>query len=552
MMRAHFHRHRWVCAIVVCILFGLIGLYLSPLLSALLSRDSYTRFIGFLSSNKQGGAAFGRTLTFAFIASSLEVLLGFGAALVLRSIQVFTITGRTLSLLLAPALLGNLSIAFLFKVQVMNSVWFEQAVASRSFSSVWGSFLAIEIWQYGSLFLYLFWLRLQRLPKNVVDFTKVSQLKQTEVIRDVLWPHSRNLAGLLLLVGFLFACQEFAKTELIFRPSLGTDTELANHWLEREYYRDLNTYDANFARNSTFKNSAGFLVATLTLSATGILLLLSAISYAFRLLPSLKGPSSPKEPEGRAKNDPVPYVLAWLITLLVLMPVLGAVRYLRPGSLSDMNEISEALLLTLAGALMASLVAIAFGVAARLAGRSLLQRFDSKSLKVFIALFLLQAVPAISVGLCGYEWLSLLNRYSYAQQVSVWIVGQSILALPMLGGFVLWVHFQITTRELEYQEATKLSLRETAFWTFLKRFKLEYILVFIFGFSFIWNEDTLNRIMSDSIPSIVHRLGARITGRGVSYSEAATLVLFSITLSLVMVLAWNNLLSRALRREDIG
>jgi hypothetical protein len=215
-----------------------------------------------------------------------------------------------------------------------------------------------------------------------------------------------------------------------------------------------------------------------------------------------------------------------------------------------MNEIGQALLLTLVGACIASLIAIGFGVAARLAGPRLLQNFDGKSLRVFIALFLLQAVPAICIGLCGYEWTSLLSHYSSVQQLSIWIVGQSILALPMLGGFLLWIHFQITNRELDFQQASQLSLRETAIWTFLRRFKLEYILVFIFAFSFIWNEDTLNRIMSDAIPSIVHRLGARVTGRGTSYSEAATLVIFSVTLSLIMVLAWNTLLSRALRRED--
>lgn len=551
MRTPHFPRHRWISVVIVCLVFGLVALYLSPLLSALASKDSYTRFIGFLSNNERGGAAFGRTLIFASVVSSLEVLLGFGGALVLRSVQVFTTTGRTLSLLLAPALFGNLSIAFLFKIQLMNADWFERAVASRSFASVWGSFLVIEVWQYGSLFLYLFWLRLQRLPTNALDFTRVTRLNRAEVVRDVLWPHCRNLAGLLLLVGFLFACQEFAKTELIFKPSLGTDTELANHWLEREYYRDLNTYDANFARNSTFKNSAGFLVATLILAASVILLMLSAISRAVRWIPILSIPSRREEgAKDRTETSAVSRILAWFITLLVLLPLVGAIRYLRPGIVSDLNEISQALLLAIAGAFIASLIAISFSVAARLAGLRLLQKFDGKSLRVFIALFVLQAVPAICIGLCGYEWISLLSRYSTPQQLSIWIVGQSILALPMLGGFLLWIHFQITTKELEFQQASQLSLRETTKWTFLKRFKLEYILVFIFAFSFIWNEDTLNRIMSDAIPSIVHRLGARITGRGTSYSEAATLVIFSVTLSLIMVLAWNTLLSRALRRED--
>jgi ABC-type tungstate transport system substrate-binding protein len=233
-----------------------------------------------------------------------------------------------------------------------------------------------------------------------------------------------------------------------------------------------------------------------------------------------------------------------------VVPLLASFRYLRPGLVNDINEIGQALLLTFIGALIAAPIAIAFAVAARIGAPRLLQGFDRKSLRVFIALFLLQAVPAICVGLCGYEWTSLLSHYSILQQISIWLVGQSILALPLLAGFVLWIHFHVTTRELEFQEASQVSLREMTLWTFFNRFNLEYVLVLIFAFSFIWNEDTLNRIMSDAIPSLVHRLGARVTGRGTSYSEAATLVVFSIALSLIMVMAWNTLLSRGLRRED--
>lgn len=550
MQTGPFFRSRWICVTIVCLLLGLILLYLSPLFSALFYKDSYSRFFGFLLHNEQGGIAFGRTLLFASAACTLEVLVGFGGALVFRRVQVFTATGRTLSVLLIPVLLGNLSIAFIIKIQLMNWIWFERAVASRSFLPVWGSLFVIELWQYGTLFLYLFWLRLQRLPQSTLDFTRVGRLQSTEVIRDVLWPHCRNLAGLLLMVGFLFACQEFAKTELIFKPSLGTDTELVNHWLEREYYRDLNTYDATFARNSTFKNSAGFIVSSLALAACTILVILAAITAAVRLLPAINTPSPIQEVKGRTKRNIFPRAFAWLITLLAAVPLLGSFRYLRPGAVNDINEIGQALLLTLTGALIAAPIAIVFAVAARIGAPRLLQRFDHKSLRVFITLFLLQAVPAICVGLCGYEWISLLSHYSTVQQVVIWFVGQSILALPLLAGFVLWIHFQVTIRELEFQGASQVSLREMTLWTFFSRFKLEYVLVLIFAFSFIWNEDTLNRIMSDAIPSLVHRLGARVTGRGTSYSEAATLVLFCVALSLIMVMVWNTLLSRGLRRED--
>src|SRR5215210_1456322 len=110
MMRtAHFLKHRWICVTTVCLLFGLILLYLLPLLSAFFHKDSYTSFLAFLLHNEHGGVAFGRTLLFASTACTLEVLAGFGGALILSRIQMFTATGRALSVLLAPVLFGNLS-----------------------------------------------------------------------------------------------------------------------------------------------------------------------------------------------------------------------------------------------------------------------------------------------------------------------------------------------------------------------------------------------------------------------------------------------------------
>src|ERR1051325_8554319 len=135
-------RLRWTCVTIVCLLFALILLYLLPLLSAFFSKESYTRFLGFLLYNEQGGIAFARTLIFASTVCVLEVLLGFVGGVILRRIQAFTAAGRTLSILLFPVLLGNLSIAFIFKIQFMNSSWFERAIASRSFVSVWSSLFA--------------------------------------------------------------------------------------------------------------------------------------------------------------------------------------------------------------------------------------------------------------------------------------------------------------------------------------------------------------------------------------------------------------------------
>lgn len=532
---------------LVFLLVALVVIFLFPLLSYLGDYESYSRLFRYLWLNERGGHAFSRTLFFATAASILEVLLAFVGALALRRLEVFTKLGRALSLMLVPALMGSLSVAFFFKVQLMNSQWFEETIASRSFIPVWGTLLLIEFWQHGLLFLYLLWLRLQSVPKNSIDFAHASQLTSGEIIRDVYWPHCRNLVGLLLLVGFLFACQEYSKSAILFKPSIGTQTELANHWLERNYNLDLNTYKASVARDNAYKNSAALVMVILLTVAGLVWLLLLLTSIAVRIAPFIRSNKTTFQSMKISLGAALYGCLALSFTLL---PLILAVRYLRPGYVSEFSELWHAALLTLTASLLAFMIAGSTAIAARIAAPTLLQEFNGKSLWVFIILYLLQAVPAICLGLCGYDWIALLGHSSPVKHVAVWLIAQSILVLPMLGGFLLWIHFRVSNRELEYQQIARLSLGEVTLWTFFKRFKLEYLLVVIFAFSFIWNEDTINRIMSDVIPSIVDRLGARITGRGASYSEAATLSLFSLSITLLMVIIWNSLLSRAFRREE--
>lgn len=66
----------------------------------------------------------------------------------------------------------------------------------------------------------------------------------------------------------------------------------------------------------------------------------------------------------------------------------------------------------------------------------------------------------------------------------------------------------------------KLSIKETISVSFLKRFKAEYLLFFILGFSFILNEAIINSLFSDYIPSFVSSMKMLITGRGADYEKA--------------------------------
>jgi hypothetical protein len=91
----------------------------------------------------------------------------------------------------------------------------------------------------------------------------------------------------------------------------------------------------------------------------------------------------------------------------------------------------------------------------------------------------------------------------------------------------------------------KLSKAETIRFSFFKRFKAEYLLLFIIGYSFIWNEAVLNNLFSDYIPSFVSGMKMLITGRGADYDKAFGYLLVSFIVALLSAIIWRYIIEKA-------
>ncbi|MFA6403081.1 MAG: hypothetical protein WCX31_15875 [Salinivirgaceae bacterium] len=215
-----------------------------------------------------------RSLTFAFIQAVLLTSLGLIFSLALFKIPIYSQSGKLLSLLLVPILLGNVAIAFIFKIILFdaNALFQNENIKFLTLSF-------IQIWQFGSLFIYLFWLNQQTIPQSVWNYANAAHFNTYEKIKDVILPKQRNLSLLLFILAFVFSYYEDAKIQFIFRASRGTNTELVNQWLNRKFQSDsLINADFGFANIS---QSASIVIIFAVIGLILTLILKNKLFYSF-------------------------------------------------------------------------------------------------------------------------------------------------------------------------------------------------------------------------------------------------------------------------------
>lgn len=123
-----------------------------------------------------------RTLIFAFMSSLAAVVFGFVGAVLLYRIKLTSTPGKFLSLLIVPVVMGTTSAAFIWKLILGQSAFFD-FVVNQGKVSVFILLIAIQCWQFGFLFLYLFWLNLQNIPRPLFEYAesiKVTRLQRIE------------------------------------------------------------------------------------------------------------------------------------------------------------------------------------------------------------------------------------------------------------------------------------------------------------------------------------------------------------------------------------
>jgi ABC-type sugar transport system permease subunit len=476
---------------------------------------------------------FARSALFAIASTLFAVIPGFLIALAAKDCN--RSVGTLLAVLMLPMLTGAVAIGFCIKLDILRSTFVTSLIANRSFVPTWGLMLLVQMWQLLTLSIYLFWFRLQQVPGALVRFSVANNLSQYEKIRDIYWPFTKNLAGMLSLFTTSISFYEFIKFNLVIRASRGGGTELASHWLLR-FYNFYSTVDPRIAIAKCLGVAVlAVILATIIIFLT-IVLTLSTIGFYTRCAAQWGGAETSDVRRTRSN------VVAILLIVITLAPLCGLVSYLNFSYFVPIDEFFRSVVLAAGAALLTTAVAIFLGVSGRLLLKQLMERFTSRSAIAFAVLYFIQVIPAIGIALCGYYWLGVLASHGRVGDLVpvLWLVCQLIIALPVITSFVLVSHFRVGTYEIDFQESFKVGFLDLVLNSFIRRFTFDYLLAGVFAFSMIWTESTINSTISDlsrNIPSISVELAQRVDGRGASYPEAANLIvatLFPVLLTLAL------------------
>lgn len=509
---------------LLCIVF----FYLLPMLRQLAAID-----ISIFANDQDGlNQSWQRSIFFALISTVFNIGIGLTFAIGLQKIPFLSTQGKLLSLLLLPIILGNVSVAFVGKLLFSDHPLFHQNYLYK-----FATLLLIEFWQYGTMYIYLFWIVIQNIPKSTWLYAEAAKMSAGEKLQDIILPSLRNLAILLFIMNFIFVLYEESKMQFIFKASRGTHTELISQYLGR-YYQSI-----------SLLNPAGGINKTMAISWVLLgVALVAVLFFAFIFLKGYKTLITRRWNILFRKKDNNYYthhVLFYFLLSLILLPILYVFWHTATNLQMAWSHLLFPLMVTFFAAFTATFIAVLLGILLRLGWQNTLSGFNNRSLLFFIGLFLLQLLPPIALLLTGFQWLKTVGYQSETMLYVIWIAGHTLLTLPILSSFITVTHFGTSNRELIYLESYRLSFWEIVKDSFLRRFVANYILTFLIAFSLIWNEAVINSVLSDFIPSFVSEMKMAVVGRSADHSKGMTYLLISILIASLSLWVWKKILDRA-------
>lgn len=520
---------RRIIRVAIVILSIILIAYLLPSLPSLSGMK-----ISLFFKNQEGVDAFKRSFLFAFGSTIITILLSLFFALGMSKISLHSKTGKLISILIIPVMLGNVSVAFIGKILFSDSAYFQQGALIK-----FESLTLIQFWQYGTLYIYLFWLNIQNIPKTTLDYAQAAKMNVGERMRDIILPACKNIAILLFILNFILSIYEDAKIQLIFKSSVGTHTEMVSQWLNR-------TYQSNSLFNPQFANERTVQLSFIILIMASIATVFSTIFFSSTYKGAINFGKSLKLPKVGFLSRLYPTLLIGF----VLLPLLYSM-YSTVGNFNfDFFHLIRPVLFTLVTSLIALILSVYLGILLRLGWKETLSSFNNRSLFFYIFLFILQLVPPIAIYITGFQWLKITGYQSMWNLQLVWILGHVILTLPLLSSFISVSHFKTSNNEINYLESHKFSLRQIIKDSFLRRYQAEYLLTFLIAFSLIWNESIVNNLLSDFIPSFVSEMKMNIEGRAADYGKGMNYLFVAIGIALMAMWLWKIILRKFFNKAN--
>lgn len=523
-----------------------MGILMWPLIANVFADNA----IGALQLLEDGSnglkASLYRTVIFALLSAVFCVSGSLLLAIQLSNISFYSKIGRMLSLFMLPVALGNVTVAYIFKI-----VWFDSAfldsIIQNGMLTQYALLLLLQCWQYLFLFAYLFWIQIQSISREMTAYSFVIGHTHMEYLQDVILPKVKKLFILLLLMEFVFSFYENAKSNFILGVSQGTNTELISQAINRIYHSNLGL-DPSFAYDTVYQSGLlVFIIILITLFIVGRVVS-AVIDRVSGLSLPFCGKSESAVKVGKVHSSYCIFILCMSVIWFPVVAALVKSRY--HFSFEALCEPISVLFLTLTAALASAALAVLFGIASKVIFKKWLNGLNSRSIGYLLTVFLLQMIPPLCIVLCLFKYLAVVGYNVDLIVCLVWIVGHCFLNLPVLGSFILVAHYAVKENELDFLYVHRVCSWGIIKYSFLKRFRMEYILTFLFAFIFIWNDTGLNMVLSDSIPSFAKKLEMLFMGKAANYSQATLYVLIALILAIACLSVWQCVINRIIKSRE--
>ena len=514
----------WTYKAIVLIIIIAIACYVLPIFIQITKFDFSVLSNGVAERN----CAWLRSTIFSFISSLFNVFCSLWLAIHLRKFTLFSKRGTFLSLLILPALMGDVSIAFIGKVLLANSTILHE---NSIFKFI--SLILIQFWQYGTLFTYIFWLVIQSIKEPVNSYSIGVKMTNSEYLKDVILPSTKNIAVLIFVLNFIFAFFENAKSQFIFRASRGTNSEFISRWLEK-YYQSNTLFNIDTAITHTLQLGAATMLSVL------LLIILMTIMLVF----FYKGYLTSKYYLPSIRSEIFSNILYIAVLFLLLSPIAWIILELVFTTTFSLDHLFPVIVITFIASIISTFLSIQIGILLRLAWKTTMSTFSNKSLIFYSLILIILLFPPLVLYILGFKWLSVIGYQNSFLIKCVWVIGHVLLVLPILSSFIAVTHYRTTNYEIEFIDSYKLNYQDKIRVLFNRRYLLDYSLTLFIAFSFIWNESTINNLLSDFVPSFISEMKMSISGRGTDYSSGIGYFFVSLSLAFLSIALWNFIVGK--------
>ena len=188
------------------------------------------------------------TLRFTFAVVTIELLLGFGIAMLLfHQLQRRRLV---LTLLMVPMMLAPVAIGLIWKLLLQGDFgmmtyylrWIgilgEQEVLLSDPDLVLPAIIAIDVWQWTPFVVLVMLAGLMALPREPFEAAVMDGAKPLQILRDITLPLLRPIIALVVLLRGIDAFKEFDKVFILTGGGPGTATELLSIYTYRMNFKD--------------------------------------------------------------------------------------------------------------------------------------------------------------------------------------------------------------------------------------------------------------------------------------------------------------------------